>query len=94
MTTENKYCTPIGYLNFKVETKSGTKSLTKFGLTLVSENPLHLQIAELMESEQMTSEDLLALLSVNFVSATKDAESDECQLAFTPKPKAKLKAKP
>jgi len=93
MSDDNKYGTPIGYLNFKVETQKGQKALTKFGLTLIAENPLHVQITELMTNEQMTNEDLLGLLSVNFVPAKSTESSDDDKLAFVPK-KAKPKAKP
>lgn len=92
MSDENKYGTAIGYLNFSVETQKGQKKLTKFGLTLVQENALHVQIAELMSSEEMTNEDLLSLLSVNFVSVAK-VDGDEDKLAFVPKAKAKTKVK-
>lgn len=82
MATNTKVA--VAFLNLKIETTTGSKKLSEYGIPLYADNPVHVKIMALVDGG-LNPNELRQYLDINYKVNSKTVDSDTIEFGFAPK---------
>ena len=74
----------VAFLNLKIETTTGAKKLSEYGIPLYGDNPVHVKIMSLIDGG-LNPNELRQYLDINYKVNSKTVDSDTIEFGFAPK---------